>query len=101
MNILWKDLGSGGDISGYLSDPKDKTSTYEIDKYSLAPNNYTYQVEVSIAEDPEQTSQLIIDFEIQVSPLQVYIKGGNKMHGYSSPLTIEGIAKDIDVPLEF
>lgn len=34
-------------------------------------------------------------------PLTVYIRGGNRMHGFSLPLEIEGIVKDLDVPVGF
>lgn len=41
----------------------------------------------------------MVYFTIKETPLQVYIKGGNKMQAYSSPLKINAVAKDLDVEL--
>jgi hypothetical protein len=35
---------------------------------------------------------------MEITPLLVQILGGNRQQGYSSPMKVEGLVKDLDVP---
>lgn len=35
-------------------------------------------------------------YEIEITPLTVYIEGGNRLNAYSKPLVLNSVIKDID-----
>lgn len=71
-----------------------------MDTHSIEPGVYNYKVTVYADESDIFKASQLINFKIESTPLQTFIKGGNRMAGYSSPLKIEGVAKDIDVKPE-
>lgn len=48
--------------------------------------------------DPEQYSISTINYQIIEMDLLVFILNGNRLHGFSDPLKIKGVAKDINIP---
>lgn len=103
LQVVWEDISSGSPkpLKKYTSEKEDKQSIFEIPKYNLSPGgNYTYQLTIFPEGKLQEKSSQKIQFITLTTPLTVYIKGGNKMHGYSSPLKVEAIAKDLDVAVE-
>jgi hypothetical protein len=54
-------------------------------------------IEVQPTSDLSISNSHEIEYFIEITELLVLISGGNRQNGYSSPLILEGVAKDLDV----
>jgi hypothetical protein len=54
-------------------------------------------IEVQPTSDLSISNSHEIEYFIEITELLVVISGGNRQNGYSSPLILEGVAKDLDV----
>jgi hypothetical protein len=54
-------------------------------------------IEVQPSSDLSISNSHEIEYFIEITELFVLISGGNRQSGYSSPLILEGVAKDLDV----
>jgi hypothetical protein len=76
---------------------------YQIPKYTRTPGS-TYSVTFSFyipkAGDTYTSDELLNtltqEYFILSSELIVYVMGGNRLHGYTAPLELEGFVQDID-----
>ena len=74
------------------------TTAYDIAAFSSNPgSSYNIQVVVDIPNLPTLRASNLISYKIQVTPLLIYINGGNRMQSYSAPLIVDGVAIDPDV----
>lgn len=72
---------------------------FSLNPYVLSPGKtYTYKITAMIPGDSSSESSSILKFNTIKSKLLVYIQGGNRLHPYQNPLTLEGILKDLDIP---
>lgn len=51
---------------------------------------------LEVSNDSTINSKLTFDMTYETTPLSLYIKGGNRMTGYTDSLVLEGFAKDLD-----
>jgi hypothetical protein len=73
--------------------------TYTVPKYSRIPGErYQIEIEVKFSDDLTTIYPGTIIYIMEITPLLVQILGGNRQQGYSSPMKVEGLVKDLDVP---
>lgn len=105
MQIEWYEESSANPVSKlvmtYRSDPGNFSAPYSIPAFSKGINLY-YKLEARLYAHGAENN--IAKFEasyfMEVSPLQVMLQGGNRVHAFARPLFIEAVTKDPDVQFE-
>lgn len=97
FNVLWRDVTNGGNellLEQNEYDKKVSVFTNRISQFD--PGNYKVKIDLSLSSNPDIKTSITFDMSYEMTPLSLYIKGGNRMTGYGDVLTLEGVAKDLD-----
>lgn len=102
MHVVWSEIDASSVESVLESSttlPTTRLVEYTMPAFTHTPSDqYNLKIVCTTPDSPTLVGSSIVDFSMDVTSLLVYIIGGNRMQAYSRDLSMNGTAKDPDVP---